>query len=370
MYFTSLRVRDFRNYARAELTFEKKKIVFLGANGQGKTNLLEALYLLSNGKSFRTSRLSRMLRWDSAAAHLVGTVRDEATRREVAVGFSTEERHFLHEGEEVRGGRDFVGIVDTFLLVPQDIDFIDGSPRRRRDVFDRGIFQIDPDYLDAYQQYNRALRQRNSLLKTGGANSDSHLHAWEGAMAAPGAVLMARRADYAREINQRMGLIQDELGGVDQAYAVKYRPSCREDARDVEGFHRLLLEQRAADLEAGYTRTGPHRDDVSLRIKDMPARDHASLGQKRTFVLVFLFAALDHYVERRRRLPVLLIDDLELDAARCATVLQYIERTYPEMQVFFTSTSPEKFRFPEPAGQYFQVNAGNVAPLSPEGEQG
>lgn len=358
MIVRSLGLRNFRNYERLDLAFRSRRIVFFGANGQGKTNILEAIYLLSNAKGFRTSRLGPLVRWEEEVARITGEVEDNGVAHSLAIGIQGNKKHLFHGDSPLNTAREYVGHLDTFLLVPQDIDLIEGSPKRRRDAVDRGIFQIRPLYLEEYSRYHQALSQRNALMKTRRRPDEAHMAAWEEAMASAGAAVTAARHAYLEQLSAMLGTLPEGLRDLRETYALAYKPSIPGDAQTVEGFLALLQETRERDFELGYTFRGPHRDEVDLLINGVAAKDHASIGQRRSLCLMFLLAALGNYVEQRRQWPVLLVDDLELDARRCGIILEYLDASCPEMQILFTTTDREKFRFPGQESEYFHIEGG------------
>lgn len=369
MRFLSLSLFNFRNHAESHLDVSARRVVFHGLNGEGKTNLLEALYLLSNGKSFRTTRLNQLIRWGSEITRITARVSTASGQESsLAVALQGARRLYSRDGREFAGPRHFVGAVDTFLLLPQDIDLIDGLPARRRDAVDRAIFQLSPAYLDTYQRYQQALQQRNALLKAYPAPPDEHFLPWEQVMATAGAEMLLRRSEYTQALNSAMSTIRDGLASFAEPLHITYKgnPALPEGDERPSSTHLMevlavaLSRSRQRDRELGHTTVGPHRDEFEMLISGAPAREHASLGQRRSFSLAFLLGGIHLYVERRHTLPVLLLDDLELDAQRCRAVMAYIDEHFPEMQVAVTTIEPERFRFSAQDTQLYEVRQGTV----------
>lgn len=365
MRVRELKLTSFRNHTATELTFTGNRVVFYGSNGHGKTNVLEAIHVIGNGKSFRTAKLPQLVTWDASLFRVEATIERAGGSQTLALAYQEGTKHLFRNGEGVANIRDFVGALDTFVLVPQDIDLIEGGPKRRRDAVDRGIFQLRPSYLECYERYHRALSQRNALLKRHTLPPGEQFAVWEETIATEAEGLMAARMDYLERLNELLAAIPEQLPTLAETYRVTYRPSNPEEARTSAGYLELLASNRERDLNLGYTYNGPHRDEVALDVNDVPAKEHASIGQRRSFVLAYTLAALELYVERSGTYPVLLIDDLELDQRRCEVILGYLDERYPQMQIFFTTTSREKFTFPT-GGEYFRVQGGEV--VNDEGE--
>jgi DNA replication and repair protein RecF len=316
---TSITVRDFRNYERADVSLGDRLTVIVGPNGAGKTNLLEAVYFGCTGGSPRTSNDRDLVRRGSAAARVtVATTDDEGVEHTLAAAFQAGEPKLLRVDEspvDNLWATDARPLISVFL--PERLELIKGAPANRRAHLDQLVAALWPARAAARTAYSRALAQRNALLgriRSGAAAADS-LAAWDVELARHGADLMAARAAAVELVAPRFAARAADLGLPERAEAV-YRPRSRADSAD--GLAAELLERRAADLERGFTAHGPHRDDLRLLHAGEPLRGFGSQGQQRVGLLALLFAERDLLAAERDRRPLMLLDDVmsELDGDR------------------------------------------------------
>ena len=319
MRVTGLTATDFRNYERAEVGLGERLTVIVGANGAGKTNLLEAIYFGCTGRSPRTSNDRDLLRRGATAARVtVTTTDDDGGDHTLEAAFQPGEPKLLRlDGSSVDNlwATDARPLISVFL--PERLELVKGAPANRRAHLDQLVAALWPARSAARSAYSRALAQRNALLgriRAGGASPDS-LGAWDAELARHGADLMAARAEAVELLAPRFTSRAADLGLPAQAEVV-YRP--RSHADSAAGLAEELLERRSADLERGFTAHGPHRDDLRLLHAGEPLRGFASQGQQRVGLLALLFAERDLLAAERDRRPLMLLDDVmsELDAAR------------------------------------------------------
>jgi DNA replication and repair protein RecF len=319
MRVTEVTLRDFRNYERAELELGSRLTVVVGANGAGKTNLLEAIYFGCTGRSPRTSNERELLRRGSKAARVtVAAQSPEGDEHLLEVGFEPGGQKVIHADgaavESLSAARDRP-LASVFL--PDRLELVKGAPSLRRAHLDQVVAALWPARAATRSAYSRALAQRNALLARirAGAASPASLGSWDAELAAQGAQLMADRAEAVALVAPRFAERAADLG-LPEACALRYRP--RSDAGDAAGLVAELEERRAADVERGFTAHGPHRDDLTLRHGEEALRNYGSQGQQRAGLLALLFAERDVLAAERGRPPLMLLDDVmsELDAAR------------------------------------------------------
>lgn len=333
MHLARLRLRDFRNYARLDLEFSPGFHLLLGNNAQGKTNLLEALYLIATLRSFRGVGSAQMVRHGQKGYFIGGDVISEATR-EVKIYWSALQRSLTLDGRPVRKLGEYLGVLRTVVFCSEDLLLVKGPGRSRRRFMDLLLSQTRPGYLATLQRYAKALRARNALLKQHPFDP-APLEGFSREVAAAGAsIIQARRElvpsflPYASNAYARVSRDAEEL-------KIEYQASVQGDFEVELG--RALGRDRA--LRA--TSVGPHRDDLRLQLNDRSAAQFASEGQKRTLAIALKMAQAEFLAATHGVLPVLLIDDVmgELDIHRRSAFVPLLDRAQQtRAQVFMTAT--------------------------------
>ena len=319
MRVTRVEVRDFRNYEAAEVALADGLTVVAGANGSGKTNLLEALYFGCTARSPRTSNERELVRrGGGGVARVVLDLTAEDGEHRIEVGFQPGEPKQLRvDGGPVEslGPVDRRPLVSVFL--PERLELVKGAPSGRRAHLDQVVAALWPSRAETRSFYSRALQQRNALVARirAGAAGPAALDAWDAELARHGIRLMADRTEAVDALRPLFADLAGRLG-LPGAAELRYRP--RSPAADVEGLAAELAERRAADLQRGFTAHGPHRDELQLLLDGAPLRAYGSQGQQRAALLALLFAERSLLAERRDRPPLMLLDDVmsELDAER------------------------------------------------------
>jgi DNA replication and repair protein RecF len=355
MQLRRIALQNFRNIAWAELALPETGAALVGANAQGKTNLLEAVGLLTALRSFRQNDNRLLIAHGQPEAALRFELEHER------LGATTVTLRLRPDGKEVevdatpvtRYG-DFLGKFPTVLFSSQDNQLIRGSPGARRRWLDLVLAAMDAGYLNALQRYHRALDGRNRLLK--GRADNAQLAAFERPLAAAGVAVIRARTAGAAELGERVRAAYAVIAPGQEAVDLVYEPDVAEC--DEASLGELLAAGRERDLLLKSTGRGPHRDDIDLTLDGRSSRDFGSEGQQRSLVLALRLAQLGHFRERSGVRPVVLADDVlgELDEGRRARFWSAIE---PGTQVLATGTSV-------PAGaaagwQVFRVERGTFA---------
>jgi DNA replication and repair protein RecF len=312
-------LRDFRNYEAAEVELADGLTVVAGANGAGKTNLLEALYFGCTGRSPRTSNERELVRrgGEGVARVVLDLAADDGEHR-IEVGFQPgEAKHLRVDGSPVDSlsGVEVRPLVSVFL--PERLELVKGAPASRRAHLDQVVAALWPSRAETRSAYSRALAQRNALVARirAGSASPAALDAWDAELASHGMRLMADRAEAVDGLRPLFADLSERLGLPGSA-ELRYRP--RSAATDADGLAAELAERRTADMERGFTAHGPHRDELQLLLGGASLRAYGSQGQQRAALLALLFAERTLLAERRARQPLMLLDDVmsELDAER------------------------------------------------------
>ena len=372
MYLSSLRVRDLRNLAEVELMLGPRATVVSGENGQGKTNLLEALYFLATLKPLRAARLAELVRFGQGKARVEGTFTLQGATRVIAVEVEKGERRAFVDGKPAPSLESYFGGVSVVAFTPDDLALVKEGPEARRHFLDRAVFNRFPAYLQESRAYGRALRSRNKLLREQAA--PALIAAFDSPLANAGARLWTRRRTLLAELAPRASRAFTEIStsGAESdrtKFAVGYRVAGQERLGDADEaalsttLLALLEERLPRDRERGFTSVGPHADDLELRHADRPARAYASQGQQRAIVLALKLAEIDNLADALGRPPLLLLDDVssELDPQKNAHLMHTL-RARPG-QALLTTTDPRLVA--DGAGDdavYFAVRAGSLTP--------
>ena len=367
MRLLSLDVTDFRNLAEVSLVPSPRATVLVGQNGQGKTNLLEAIYLLCTLKPLRAARLTELVRFGQPGARVAGDFEGPGGVRQVAVRIGPEGRTALLDGKpQERLDAYFEGLA-AVCFAPDDLLLVKGGPEGRRRVLDRAAFNRWPAVLGEARDYVRALRARNAALRSGDARVEE---SFRDPLVRAGARLAIRRRDLVLELAPRLAAAFAEISGpLAPPASVSYRPSAgvevTGDEAAVQASIAAALERRAPrDRERGYTSAGPHMDDLVLAVADRGARAYASQGQQRALVLALKVAEIENLRAALGRPPLLLLDDVssELDPEKNRYLLEYLARL--PGQAFLTTTD-RRLLAPAagPEATFHEVVAGTVRPL-------
>ena len=396
MYLSRLNMTNFRNVRELELELPPGPIVLVGPNAQGKTSILEAIYLLAVARSFRADNEREVVNWDavvdSGQAMVAGVVERKAGRERVTVGYqcvqsgagaghgqgSFSVRKQATVDRVRRTAAELIGVVNAVLFDAGDMDLVYGSPAGRRRYLDVLLSQADGEYLRSLQRYQRVVQQRNQLLRLvqDRRAGDDELVFWDEELVTAGASILAYRLQALERLNELASSIHGELAG-GQGLDLVYRPTLALDAVLLQGkwgseglraaveevFGEALRSSRGREMATGTTAVGPHRDDLRLLAESVDMGTYASRGQARTVALAMRLAEAAYLSSLRGDGPIVLLDDVlsELDGRRREQVLR---RASSYEQVIITTTDLE------PLGEEFvrratclRVTAGEVGPL-------
>ena len=334
VHLQSLAIREFRNLAKLDLQFPAPGVVIIGDNGQGKSNLLEAIYYLHLLRSVRGARDVDVVRFGAAGFHLAATSAGGA-HRELSAGFQRQGRRkrVKLEGVEPQRLSDALGALPCVLFSPADVDLIAGAPSSRRRYLDILLALSSRPYLSALQRYRHALAQRNAALRDAGRGlgpkAEQRIAVWEQPLAEHGAVLWLERVTWADGVAERFAGMVAAIGEqtpVSLRHASSLEPRSRDMADVAAALAQGLEQRRALDIRRCLTHTGPHRDDLSVMLGERELRAFGSAGQQRTAAIALRLLEAETLRERLGTAPMLLLDDpfAELDVRRSSRILELL----------------------------------------------
>ncbi len=367
-----LAFRQFRNLAEDAVEPDPGINVIYGENAQGKTNLLEAVWLFTGGHSFRGTKdaeLPRLVDGKSAAeAALSMRVFSEGRTQELRLLFQNGRRSSVINGVEKRNGSALVGKFCAVIFSPEHLLLVKEGPARRRSFLDGALCQMKPSFARTLSHYNRALLQRNTLLKDAVRHPEllDTLDIWNERLVLFGVDVVLERIAFCRALSPRAAEIYRGIAQGKEEISLDYAPFDGADTPDAlrEHFSQSLRRLEKADFRAGFTSVGPHRDDLDIRIDGLSARTYGSQGQQRSIVLALKLAEADVLFAATGERPVILLDDVmsELDTSRRDYLLNHIEGR----QVFLTCCDPETVRLMG-KGKRFSVSGGKIQAAPPAG---
>jgi DNA replication and repair protein RecF len=359
VHLSHLRLRDFRNYARLDVDFAPGFHLLLGDNAQGKTNILEAIYLLATLRSFRGVGSSQMVR-HGQSGYFVGAKVEHLGGHEIKLYWSSKQRSLTLDGRPIRRMAEYLGTLRAVVFCSEDIQLAKGPASRRRRFIDLLLTQTHPAYLALLQRYARAVRSRNALLKHR-ANDPDSLEAFTREMITLGNEIIGHRkkllpvlVPLVREAYKRVTKGAEE-------FTLEYTPNVRSD------FLVELRQSHGRERAMRTTLVGPHRDELLLQLDGKSVSQFGSEGQKRSVVIALKMAQAEYLTKLHGTAPILLIDDImgELDVHRRSGLLPLLRRVHQShSQVFMTCTEEN---WPRELGvdlRRWQVKGGKLALLS------
>jgi len=354
-----LELSQFRNYTSLRIDLPPGTTFLLGANGAGKSNLLEAIAYLGVLSSFRGSPDRALVATGRGEALLRAEITDNVSSHRIEIGIPLQGARQVHlDGKRPRRHSDLRSVVRTVVFAPGDLELVQGGDGLRRDMLDDLAAQAWPAAAAAQDSYREALRHRNALLRQEVMAPPASFEVWEEVLGQAGAEVARFRRQGLSELESRASQVYSGVAGDDQeALAINYAPSW--ETGDVSqapaSLTQALVDSRGHDRARGLTTVGPHRDGIGLRLGERPARTHASQGEQRSIVLALRMAAFDALQARYGEPPILLLDDVfsELDSQRVKAVMERL----PGAQVIVTGTHQPEFALP---GARARVEGGEL----------
>ena len=339
MLVKSIVLDGFRNIRDRQIDTSAKQVILTGENGQGKTNLLEAVYMLCYGTSFRTQNIRDIISHGKDMMYLSSVFEDsQGLERKAELSFSEGKKQIKLDGKEVRDRKELIYCLPCIVFSHDDIEFVRGEPENRRRFFDQTMTMYDPVFFDDLRKYKLILKQRNAAIKD---QRTELLDIYDEKLASYGFQIMKSRRAVATSFSAIFPDIYNAVSQEDRGIEISYRPSWNEEL-GIEGIIEKLFNQRDVDLKMNTTTSGPHRDRFLISDRNGLFTSSASTGQMRLASLVFRSAQASFYRQKTGQNPIFLIDDvlLELDSQKRARYLSYLGHYN---QAFFTFLPEEKY---------------------------
>jgi DNA replication and repair protein RecF len=355
VHLAHLRLRDFRNYARLDADFSPGFHLLLGDNAQGKTNILEAVYLMATLRSFRGVGSAQMIRHDAKGYFVGGHVVAQG-EREIKMYWSACEKNLSLDSQPVKKLADYLGALRTVVFCTEDLQLIKGPARARRRFLDLLLAQTQPSYLPLLQRFMHSVRARNALLKQR-TTDEAALESFSQELVKLGNEIIRARRELIPKFSPLVRLAYRRISNHSEELRIEYQPSVKND------FTVELAQSRVREKIFRATLVGPHRDDLQLLLNEKSAAQFGSEGQKRTLAIALKMAQAEYLAGIHGSAPILLIDDVmgELDLKRRSGFLPLLEHARKTSgQVFMTATEEN---WPRELGndlQRWEVKAGSL----------
>lgn len=367
-YIESIKLSNFRNYESLELSFDKGTNIFYGDNAQGKTNILESVYLCGTSKSHKGSKDREIIRFEQDEAHIRMMVGKDSMSYKIDMHLrKNKAKGVAINGLPIKKARELLGVVNLVFFSPEDLNIIKNGPGERRRFMDAELCQLDKLYLTDLAGYNHVLNQRNKLLKDMYKRPDlgATLDVWDMQLVNYGRKIIGKRREFVESLNEIIKEIHRNLTGGIENIEVIYEPSVESEALEES-----LFRNRDRDLRMKMTSSGPHRDDLMVAVNGIDIRKYGSQGQQRTAALSLKLSEIYLVEKIIHDKPVLLLDDVlsELDSSRQNYLLESIH----DIQTMITCTGLDDFVSHQfTINKVFHVVAGHVyQPMGCPADQG
>ena len=353
MWIKKIKINNFRNYKSQEINLEKNINIFYGENAQGKTNIIEAIFLSSMGKSFRAKKDKEMIMLGEEKSNI--EIEYEKTDRDGKIKIELGNKKIVYiNGIKIKKLSELLGKINVVIFTPDDINILKGGPQNRRRFLDIMISQLRPNYMYNLNLYLKTLEQRNNYLRQirEENKNENMLDIWDEELANYAINIYKYRKEFIEKIKEKIKKIHEEITNNKEEIKIEYLSECISKEKYLE----LLKQRRKLDIIKGYTTKGIHRDDFTIYINDKELSTYGSQGQHRTAILSLKLAELNIVKEEIGESPILLLDDFmsELDEKRRKNFLEKIE----DVQVIITCT--EKIDIENKEILVYNVKSGEV----------
>lgn len=356
----NLRLQNFRNYQDEIIKFMPGTNILMGDNGQGKTNIIEGIYYLLTGKSYRVQREQELLRWEQSEFHLHGDFL--MAHHKISLESHYRDKKKIVKINQVSCQRlsDFVGTINVIFFSPDNLVMIKGGPSERRRFLDLHIAQMRPGHVSLLNAYNKVVHQKSALLKSfvNKSHKYSQLQLWNEQIMKFGEKIIRNREDLTKRLQTEADHIYRNLTSQKETIKLTYIALGNKNINEaLSEFPQLLNDKLELEIDRQMVLIGPHRDEVQIHLNDKPARLYASQGQQRSIVLSLKLAELELIHQEKGEYPLLLLDDVlsELDSFRRDYLMKFIESSSIQTLITITSAEPHL-----ESGSLYFVEKGHI----------
>lgn len=345
MILKSLTLKNFRSYRAETFTFAERVNLIHGANAQGKTNLLEAVYFLLAFKPFKQVKHEELISFSAQECRIKGEIETSNGLDEVHIYLGGEKRTIRLNGKIVYKASNVLGRYQVVSFLPSDIELVKGSPQNRRRYLDGLISALEPEYLRYLKRYHRALSQRNAVLSKSPRLSPESLEVWDEKLAETGGKIVGKRKEYVTKMKSRVNKLYKLTSGIDADIDVIYTCTFETGKDPVSGLIAELKSNFEKDRKRGHTTAGPHRDLLTFNVSGKDASSFASQGEAKNLAFALKASEIWLIKDRLGKTPVLLLDDVtsELDDNRKKFIFRLLKDF--SGQVFITTTSKKEIGY-------------------------
>lgn len=362
MEIKKLHLRNFRNYCDETVEFSKNISFIFGENAQGKTNIIEGLYLLSTGKSHRTNNMNELVKYGENYFDIMLEFEENQYLQSIRMKYEKGKGRELYINDIKREKiSDLLGVIRSVLFAPESLQYVKGSPGERRRILDIVLCQMNGKYLSDLQKYSRIIKNKNILLKNYQTERkyDDQLDVWNESQARTGAKIIEKRKEFIEMLEKRMSRLMLGISDGKEKIRLKYKSFYEEGKPVYESLAEAINKSKEREIEQGNCLAGPHRDDMEIYVNEKNSRIYCSQGQQRSVALAMDIAIVEEIEEKTEKSPILLLDDVmsELDIKRQSFLYELIQKR----QTVITST--EKMKLEEKKNKnisYIHVEEGKV----------
>lgn len=339
MQILDLKLVNFRNYDKINITFSNNNIIY-GKNGMGKTNLIEAIYVLSLTKTFRSNNEKILIKDDCELLKITGNIKDKINK-EYQIIITKSGKRVKVDNNVYKKISDYISKIKVILFNPNDLQIIKDSPSIRRKLLNVSISQLDNNYLKILSNYNKVLKQRNSYLKTMYVNANTskdYLNILTDQLIKLGIKIHEYRKNYIENINDYITNIYESISNIKN---IKIEYLSNYNNLDIDEIKKKYKENQEKDMLLGITKFGVHHDDILFKINDKDLKEYGSEGQQKNAIIAYKLSEIQVFKNKLNELPILILDDLfsELDVEKINNILNLIDK---DIQTFITTTEIDK----------------------------
>lgn len=343
MIIKKIKLLNFRNYNKITIKFNKNINIFVGSNAQGKTNILESIYVLALTKSPRSTSDLNLIHFNEDFARIIGTVHKDGFNNELEVFFTKTDKKVYLNKTQIKKVSNYISNLNVILFTPDDLEIIKGSPSVRRNLLNIEISQLSENYINTYNEYNKLLKNRNEFLKllySNGYVDERYFDVLTEKLIEKGVYIYWKRNEFIDDINKYLGDIYYEITGI-KGLHIKYENQFEFDDFSYESLYSKYKEKLQKSLYKekmqGMTLYGPHRDEFSFYLDDIALKTFGSQGQQRLAVICFKLSEIYLFREKRGENPILLLDDIfsEIDKSKKNKLVKFI---CDDIQTIITTT--------------------------------